>query len=51
VRTYPDTKIALHFSHFKVLDARRVTCFQDEPHRCDNSDPVIQAWMRDEEEL
>jgi hypothetical protein len=47
-RDYPDTKIALHFSHFKVLDARRVTCFQDEPHRCDPNDPDIQTWMLDE---
>jgi hypothetical protein len=41
VRTYADTKIALHFSHFKVLDSSRVTCFTDEPHKCrgDEQDP------------
>ena len=31
---YPDTKIRLHFTYFKVLDASRDTCFIDPPHRC-----------------
>ncbi|KAJ8609115.1 hypothetical protein CTAYLR_006052 [Chrysophaeum taylorii] len=31
---YPDTKIKLHFSHFKILTADRVTCFPDPPHQC-----------------
>lgn len=34
VLVYPDTKIRLHFSHFKVLDSNRDTCFLDEPHKC-----------------
>jgi hypothetical protein len=31
---YPDTKIRLHFTYFKVLDPARDTCFLDAPHRC-----------------
>ena len=34
ILVYPDTKIRLHFSHFKVLDSDRDTCFLDEPHKC-----------------
>lgn len=34
IKQYEDTKIKLHFSHFKILDSRRDTCFQDEPHIC-----------------
>ena len=34
VKDYEDAKIKLHFSHFKILDIRRETCFRDEPHRC-----------------
>ena len=36
VRVYEDTKIKLHFSHFKKLDDARVTCFRDEPHCCED---------------
>lgn len=36
ILVYPDTKIRLHFSSFKVLDDDRDTCFLDEPHKCDN---------------
>ena len=35
VKVYDDTKIKLHFSHFKVLDNERVTCFRNMPHMCD----------------
>ena len=35
IREYEDTKIKLHFSHFKILDAERTTCFRDEPHQCE----------------
>eukprot|EP01038_Epipyxis_sp_PR26KG_P005212 gene5212-7250_t len=31
---YEDTKIRLHFSHFKILDNERITCFLDSPHQC-----------------
>ena len=31
---YEDTKIKLHFSHFKVLPDQRMTCFSDPPHVC-----------------
>ena len=31
---YPDTKIKLHFSYFKLVDKRRITCFRDQPHQC-----------------
>ncbi|CAN0115175.1 unnamed protein product [Pylaiella littoralis] len=33
-KDYPDTKIKLHFSHFKTLDEERKTCFRDAPHQC-----------------
>lgn len=35
-RVYEDTKIRLHFSHFKILDDSRDTCFLDAPHQCPN---------------
>lgn len=31
---YEDTKIRLHFSHFKILPPSRSTCFVDSPHQC-----------------
>jgi len=34
IKDYADTKIRLHFSHFKRLPDSRVTCFPDEPHQC-----------------
>ena len=36
IRDYEDTKIKLHFSHFKILGDGRETCFRDEPHQCDD---------------
>ena len=33
-KLYEDTKIKLHFSHFKVLEPSRLTCFQAPPHQC-----------------
>ncbi len=33
-QVYSDTKIRLHFSHFKILDPARETCFLDKPHQC-----------------
>lgn len=33
-KDYEDTKIRLHFSHFKILNKNRDTCFPDLPHRC-----------------
>ncbi|KAL9182839.1 hypothetical protein ACHAXT_004118 [Thalassiosira profunda] len=33
-RDYPDTKIRLHFSAFKVVSPGRNTCFRDAPHKC-----------------
>jgi acylphosphatase len=35
IKVYEDTKIKLHFSHFKILQDERVTCFREEPHVCD----------------
>jgi hypothetical protein len=32
--TYSDR--ILHFSHFKILEDSRDTCFLDEPHKCPN---------------
>lgn len=40
VKVYEDTKIRLHFSHFKILDPTRDTCFIDVPHQC--SDLTVQ---------
>ncbi len=34
IKDYPDTKIKLHFSHFKIIDVTRKTCFRDPPHQC-----------------
>lgn len=34
VKDYENTKIKLHFSHFKILPDERVTCFRDLPHQC-----------------
>lgn len=34
IKVYPDTKIRLHFSHFKILEEKRDTCFSDPPHQC-----------------
>mmetsp|Transcript_42591 Transcript_42591/g.86109 ORF Transcript_42591/g.86109 Transcript_42591/m.86109 type:complete len:166 (-) Transcript_42591:284-781(-) len=33
-RDYDNTKIKLHFSHFKILPDDRETCFRDLPHQC-----------------
>lgn len=35
VKVYPDTKIRLHFSTFKILPPSRDTCFLDSPHQCE----------------
>ena len=34
IKDYESTKIMLHFSHFKILDDARITCFRDPPHQC-----------------
>jgi hypothetical protein len=34
IKVYDDTKIRLHFSHFKILEKERETCFLDKPHQC-----------------
>jgi len=34
VKDYENTKIKLHFSHFKILPDDRETCFRDPPHQC-----------------
>lgn len=43
VRVYPDTKIRLHFSHFKVLEPDRDTCFLDPPHMCPEAEGAQSA--------
>lgn len=48
VRAYPDTKIRYHFSHFKVLDPRRQTCFEDAPHACSAATPAARPGGNDE---
>ena len=40
LRVYEDSKIRLHFTHFKLLDPQRDTCFIDAPHRCASSVPT-----------
>ena len=35
-KVYEDTKIRLHFSHFKILEEGRDTCFLDPPHQCES---------------
>ena len=34
IKDYENTKIKLHFSHFKILPDERITCFHDPPHQC-----------------
>uniref|UniRef100_A0A7S2CNR4 Uncharacterized protein n=1 Tax=Octactis speculum TaxID=3111310 RepID=A0A7S2CNR4_9STRA len=34
IKDYKNTKIKLHFSHFKILPDDRETCFRDVPHQC-----------------
>lgn len=34
IKEYENSKIKLHFSHFKILDSKRETCFVDVPHQC-----------------
>ena len=36
-KDYPDTKIRYHFSHFRILDDARETCFREAPHQCAES--------------
>jgi hypothetical protein len=43
LRVYEDSKIRLHFTHFKHVDARRDTCFIDAPHRCATSIPSTEG--------
>ncbi|CAM9621729.1 unnamed protein product [Chrysoparadoxa australica] len=38
-KIYEDTKIKLHFSHFKALEDTRKTCFKDAPHQCPDFAP------------
>lgn len=45
IKVYEDTKIRLHFSHFKMLDAARDTCFIDAPHQC--SDLTVEQPVED----
>jgi hypothetical protein len=44
-KVYEDTKIRLHFSHFKVLESSRDTCFIDTPHQC--SDLTVDQPVED----
>jgi len=37
IKDYEDTKIKLHFSHFKIINAERETCFRDKPHQCEET--------------
>ena len=33
-KDYADTKIRYHFSHFRILEDTRETCFREPPHQC-----------------
>jgi acylphosphatase len=33
-KDYADTKIRYHFSHFRILEDGRETCFREAPHQC-----------------
>ena len=33
-KDYADTKIRYHFSHFRILEDTRETCFREAPHQC-----------------
>jgi len=51
VLVYEDTKIRLHFSHFKILDDTRDTCFLEPPHQCEDlsvGSPQKQSYKPDE---
>lgn len=37
IKDYEDAKIKLHFSHFKIINAERETCFRDKPHKCEET--------------
>ncbi len=45
IKRYPDTRIRYHFSNFKYLEASRMTCFEDTPHKCTS---LEEAKIRDE---
>ena len=36
ILVYEDTKIRLHFSHFKILEEARDSCFLEPPHKCED---------------
>jgi hypothetical protein len=42
IKEYRDSKIKLHFSHFKILVEDRITCFRNQPHQCE--DLSIPLW-------
>jgi len=46
IKDYESTKIMLHFSHFKILDDSRVTCFRDPPHQCPEYATKANATVR-----
>ena len=49
VKDYADTKIRFHFSHFKILDRRRETCFEEPPHAC--ASDQVRTDVGDHDEL
>ena len=38
IKDYADTKIRFHFSHFRILEDGRETCFEQPPHSCKSAD-------------
>ena len=38
LKVYEDTKIRFHFSHFRILEDGRSTCFEESPHQCAAAD-------------
>ena len=51
IKDYADTKIRFHFSHFRILDDGRETCFEDAPHSCNASDQGTAAPEGKKDEL
>lgn len=51
ILVYDDTKIRLHFSHFKIVEEGRDTCFLDNPHKCDkvSTDEITTTYTNGDE--
>lgn len=48
IHVYEDTKIRFHFSHFRILDIDRDTCFEEPPHQCKSNKAPPDATRKGE---